>query len=84
MDKITNNKILVDKLPSEANKHDIKQYFSKFGEIKNITIALDQLTGNPKRFCCIEFYFHASVAESLRRKSYNFMGGGGGGGKDFC
>jgi len=48
-------KLFVGALPQEAKEDDIKEYFGQFGEIENINLKIDQMTGRSRGFCFIVF-----------------------------
>ncbi len=41
-------KLFVGALPQEAKEEDIKEYFGQFGEIENINLKIDQMTGRSR------------------------------------
>ena len=43
-------KLFVGALPQEAKDSDIKEYFSQFGDIDNINLKMDPMTGR-SRYC---------------------------------
>eukprot|EP00088_Acartia_fossae_P019236 TRINITY_DN21206_c0_g1_i1.p1 TRINITY_DN21206_c0_g1~~TRINITY_DN21206_c0_g1_i1.p1 ORF type:complete len:245 (-),score=117.36 TRINITY_DN21206_c0_g1_i1:617-1351(-) len=48
-------KLFVGALPQEAKEDDIKEYFGQFGEIDNINLKIDQMTGRSRGFAFIVF-----------------------------
>eukprot|EP00088_Acartia_fossae_P057052 TRINITY_DN664_c0_g1_i2.p1 TRINITY_DN664_c0_g1~~TRINITY_DN664_c0_g1_i2.p1 ORF type:complete len:249 (+),score=117.02 TRINITY_DN664_c0_g1_i2:71-817(+) len=48
-------KLFVGALPQEAKDEDIKEYFGQFGEIENINLKIDQMTGRSRGFAFIVF-----------------------------
>lgn len=48
-------KLFVGALPQEAKDSDIREYFSQFGEIDNINLKMDPMTGRSRGFCFIVF-----------------------------
>ena len=47
-------KLFVGALPQEAKEDDIKEYFGQFGEIENINLKMDQMTGRSRYSCVLE------------------------------
>jgi hypothetical protein len=41
-------KLFVGALPQEAKDSDIKEYFGQFGEIENINLKMDPMTGRSR------------------------------------
>jgi len=48
-------KLFCGALPQEAKDTDIKEYFSQFGEIENVNLKMDPVTGRSRGFCFIVF-----------------------------
>ena len=48
-------KLFVGALPQEAKDSDIKEYFTQFGDIENINLKMDPMTGRSryKQLCHI-------------------------------
>ena len=51
-------KLFVGALPQEAKEEDIKEYFGQFGEIENINLKIDQMTGRSRYL-----FFHGIFRE---------------------
>ena len=41
-------KLFVGALPQEAKDSDIKEYFTQFGEVENINLKMDPMTGRSR------------------------------------
>eukprot|EP00088_Acartia_fossae_P012603 TRINITY_DN16509_c0_g1_i1.p1 TRINITY_DN16509_c0_g1~~TRINITY_DN16509_c0_g1_i1.p1 ORF type:complete len:242 (+),score=89.54 TRINITY_DN16509_c0_g1_i1:70-795(+) len=48
-------KLFCGALPQEAKENDVKEYFSQFGEVENINLKMDPMTGRSRGFCFIVF-----------------------------
>ena len=68
------NKIFVGNLPLEVTENDLMDFFSKFGEIKKITLPKDMYTGKLRGFGFIEFKMVESAKEAISLNRAEFMG----------
>jgi len=48
-------KLFCGALPQEAKDTDIKEYFTQFGEIENVNLKMDPMSGRSRGFCFIVF-----------------------------
>jgi RNA recognition motif-containing protein len=46
--------IYVGNLSFEATEQDVRQEFSKFGEVADVKMVLDRETGRPRGFCFVD------------------------------
>jgi RNA recognition motif-containing protein len=46
--------IYVGNLSFEATEQDVRQEFSKFGEVADVKMVMDRETGKPRGFCFVE------------------------------
>lgn len=48
-------KVFAGGLPQEATEADIRDYFAQFGEVNNVNLKMDQMTGRSRGFCFVVF-----------------------------
>lgn len=67
-------KLFVGALPQEAKDTDIKEYFGTYGEIENINLKMDPMTGRSRGFAFIVFKELAGIEGALAQTAHVVKG----------
>jgi len=67
-------KLFVGALPQEVKDMDIKEYFDTFGEIENINLKMDIITGKSRGFAFIVFKTLAGIEAVLKQTPHVVKG----------
>merc|ERR1711962_1319278 len=67
-------KLFVGALPQEAKDTDIKEYFGGFGDIENINLKMDPMTGRSRGFAFIVFKDLAGIDAALKQTAHVVKG----------
>jgi len=59
------NRIYVGNMPFNFSENDLEATFSGYGDIENINLITDRLTGQPRGFAFITFARQASAETAL-------------------
>ncbi len=62
-------KIFVGNLPFSTTQDDLQNLFSEFGEITQISLITDRMTGRSKGFAFVEFADEAAAAAAIEKMS---------------
>ena len=63
-------KLFVGALPQEAKDTDIKEYFGTYGEIENINLKMDPMTGRSRGFAFIVFKDLEGIDAALKQTAH--------------
>jgi len=58
--------LYVGNLAYAATEDDVRELFSEFGEVKNVTIIRDKFTQQPRGFCFVEMNNPSEGQEAMR------------------
>ena len=67
-------KLFVGALPQEAKDSDIKEYFEQYGEIDNINLKMDPMTGRSRGFAFIVFKGLDGLEAALQQNAHVVKG----------
>ncbi|ONK64843.1 uncharacterized protein A4U43_C07F30560 [Asparagus officinalis] len=63
-------KLFVGEIDGSFKEEEIKDYFTKFGEVKEVVVVKDRVTGNVRGFGFVEFLDPDSVEKALKEKEH--------------
>ncbi|XP_076834905.1 SRA stem-loop-interacting RNA-binding protein, mitochondrial [Brachyhypopomus gauderio] len=66
--------VFVAKVPWTVAKHELKEYFGQFGNLKKCTIPFDRETGFHKGFCWIGFSSEEGMQNALQKDPHVIEG----------
>ena len=69
------NKVFVGNLSFQTTEDELKQLFSQAGEIVNVSVPTDRLSGRPRGFAFIEFASGEAAAAAIERFNDQELGG---------
>eukprot|EP00088_Acartia_fossae_P013126 TRINITY_DN1681_c0_g1_i2.p1 TRINITY_DN1681_c0_g1~~TRINITY_DN1681_c0_g1_i2.p1 ORF type:complete len:243 (-),score=85.66 TRINITY_DN1681_c0_g1_i2:127-855(-) len=67
-------KLFIGGLPQEANDTDLKEYFATFGEIENLSLKTDPITGRSRGFAFIVYKDPESVTKASASEGHVIKG----------
>lgn len=53
--QVNNNKLYVGNLPYSITQEELQQLFGQYGEVTNVTLIIDKMSGRSKGFGFVEF-----------------------------
>lgn len=68
--KDDDRKLFVGGLTRQTNDREIKEYFSKFGEVESVTVKVDPYTGQSRGFAFVVFADASTIDELLTSDHY--------------
>jgi len=75
-DMTTNNKkLFVGNLPFSATEDQLRDIFSQFGEIVDLKLIVDRMTGRSKGFAFVEFADEATAQAAIEATNGKDVGG---------
>jgi RNA recognition motif-containing protein len=75
-DMTTNNKkLFVGNLPFTATEDELREAFGQFGEIVDLKLIIDRMTGRSKGFAFVEFSDETTAAAAIEGMNGKDMGG---------
>ena len=63
-------KLFVGALPQEAKDSDIKEYFETYGEIENVNLKMDAMTGRSRGFAFVIFKAVEGIDSALQQDAH--------------
>lgn len=64
---IISSRIFVGNLPFDATQGEIEELFSQIGEIVEVFLPIDRLSGRPRGFAFVEFTDNSSAATAIEK-----------------
>jgi cold-inducible RNA-binding protein len=72
---VISNTIFVGNLNYETTESELEGLFSEVGEVKNVHVPADRMTGRPRGFAFVEFADGAAAQEAVSRFDQHELGG---------
>ena len=71
-DNEEDRKMFVGGLPQDVSQDDLKDYFGQFGELENVQIVMDPLTGRSRGFAFLIYKVEESMKKAIENKDHMF------------
>ena len=71
---MSQNKIYVGNLPFKMNDDDLRELFSKYGDIEDLRLIMDRETGRSKGYAFITFTTQEAAQNSLEMRGREIEG----------
>ena len=68
-------KIYVGQLPYNVNENELKELFSKFGELASVNLIMDRYSGRPKGFGFIDMPNNSEADQAIKALNKSMLGG---------
>jgi ATP-dependent DNA helicase RecG len=72
-DKSDYSKVFVGNVDFSVSESELSDFMSRFGEISDVQIAIDKITGNPRGFAFVEFEQKSSLENALKNVNPLFL-----------
>ncbi len=72
---VNNNKLYVGNLPYSTTEDDLRSLFSEYGEVSQVTLIIDRMSGRSKGFGFVEFTSEADAAKATEAMNGHDMQG---------
>ena len=69
-DNEEDRKMFVGGLPQDVSQDDLKDYFGQFGELENVQIVMDPLTGRSRGFAFLIYKVEESMKKAIENKDH--------------
>lgn len=70
----SSEQIYVGNLPYRATERDLRRFFTRFGEIKNVRIIRDQATGRSRGFAFVTYSSDTQAEKALNAHGEDMYG----------
>jgi RNA recognition motif-containing protein len=72
---VISNTIFVGNLNYETTESELESLFSEVGDVKNVHVPSDRMTGRPRGFAFVEFSDSTAAQEAVSRFDQHELGG---------